>query len=190
MAALLWLGVTFVVSFHLALYGGYEGWWLPGGCSSVVKKTGSLGALGSLPYDCILFIFSTPFHSIPFHSTPFHSIPVYSIPFHSWWVLPFHIPFVIPLPLNMCLIPVRIKSKRWIQIHQKHRKIKPKTMQSNFSISPLQATLCKEDNMFIYIFQIVSDIVPYYWSTREWNGDLQRQRNIHCSLSNCQPEVS
>ena len=122
-----WCYINFVVSFHLALYGGYEGWWLPGGCSSVVKKTGSLGTLGSLPYDCILFIF----YSIPFHS----------IPLHSWWVLPFHIPFVIPLPLNVCLIPVRIKRKRWIQIHQKHREIKLKTMQWNLSLSPLQTTL-------------------------------------------------
>ena len=187
MAALLWLGVTFVVSFHLALYGGYEDWWLPGGMQLSGQKNWKLRSPGFPSLWLHPFYF---FHSIPLHSIPFHSIPVYSISFHSWWVLPFHIPFVIPRPLNVCLIPVRIKSKRWIQIHQKHREIKLKTMQSNFSISPLQTTLCKEDNMFIYFFQIVSDIVPYCSSTREWNGDLQRQRNIHCSLSCSQPEVS
>ena len=179
MAALLWLGVTLILLFlFIWLYmedmraGDYLG------VAAQWSKNWKLRNPGFLSLWLHPFYFL--FHSIPFHSIPFHFIPL-----NSWWVLPFHIPFVIPLPLNVCLIPVRIKSKIWIQIRQKHREIKLKTMQWNFSISPLQTTLCKEDNMFIYFFQIVSDIVPYYSSTRQWNGDLQRQRNIHCSLSCC-----
>ena len=34
----------------------------------------------------------------------------------------------------------------------------------------------------IRFFQIVSDIIPFYSTTREGNGNLQRQRNIHYTL--------